>query len=590
MIPDTPLGEGGGARAEGEVFGALRDQLDDGYYVYHHLPYVGRAQAKEGEVDFLIVHRSRGLLFVEVKGRGVERRPDGRWARRGPDGRWQALRRSPFDQAQDQVKDLKRELTRRAQVELPQLLGPGGGLPFAVGHAVAFPLASRRQAGLTPLEAPREIFFDAEDMGRLGARVEAAMSFWARGRTLRPPSEEDFTAFRERVLAPALRFTRRLKDDLATAHRQLDKLTEQQAGFLQGILGNPRMRVLGGAGTGKTVLALATAERLAARGLDVLVLCFTRRLGEDLREQARGLTRRLAKRAKGAVASGAGREAAPAPGRVEARHFHGLCDDASVALTGHKLRAEGSREEVAAFFQEEAPIVALEALESGRLARYDAVLVDEGQDFAASWWDVVEACIAPRGGAQPGRLYVFYDPGQSIFEHGGHVPREMPEFRLTHNLRNTAAIAAVLRRLAGPGAGEPHDWSPKGAVPQVFAQGTPEQTVAEVGRLLRRWVEEEGVRLGQIALLTPRTKRNSSLAGVEAVGGYPLTTRRGEWGRAILHSTISAFKGLEADAVVLLDVDPSHPRSDRRARYVGASRARHTLVVFAKGDWLADAG
>lgn len=581
LIPDTPLGEGGGAAAERLVFEALRDQLSDDYWVYHRFAYVGRADAKEGEVDFLVVHRTRGILFLEVKGSGVQRRADGRWARRQQDGTWKPLKRSPFEQVQDQVKDLRRELERRATAELPQAVGRGEGLRLPVGHAVAFPRASRVGAGLTPLEAPPEIFYDASDLPRLGQRVEKTMSFWRQGESGQPLSEEDFRAFRQDVLAPTLRIMPRLIDELGTAHRQLDKLTGQQAEVLHGMLGNPRLRVLGGAGTGKTVLALATAEELAQRGLDVLLLCFTKRLGDDLAAQADAANRRLAKRAK---------RKKQVVGRVHARHFHGLCDDASEVRDGHKLQVTGDRETVASFFREEAPVIAWEVLEAGRLPRYDAVIVDEGQDFAPSWWDVVEASLQPESerGRDSGRLYVFYDPGQSIFEHGGHVPLDMPEYQLTYNLRNTRAVAQALHHLAGERAGVPHEWSPEGREPVVRPQGQDAETVAEVGALVKRWVEEDGVRLHQIALLTPRTKRHSSLAGVNEVGGYPLTEHRSAWGRAILHSTISSFKGLEADIVVLLDIDPSHPRSDVRARYVGASRARHTLVVFSKGDWLGD--
>jgi DNA helicase IV len=53
----------------------------------------------------------------------------------------------------------------------------------------------------------------------------------------------------------------------------------------------------------------------------------------------------------------------------------------------------------------------------------------------------------------------------------------------------------------------------------------------------------------------------------------------------VLHTTIGRFKGLESDVVIMLDVDPDDPRCGRHERYVAASRAKHRLYVFTRGDW-----
>jgi DNA helicase IV len=77
---------------------------------------------------------------------------------------------------------------------------------------------------------------------------------------------------------------------------------------------------------------------------------------------------------------------------------------------------------------------------------------------------------------------------------------------------------------------------------------------------------------------------------VDALAGIPLADRPADQEGKLLHTTIGKFKGLESDIVVMADVDPSDPRCSTRARYVAASRARHMLHVFAKGDWLDGAG
>ena len=91
----------------------------------------------------------------------------------------------------------------------------------------------------------------------------------------------------------------------------------------------------------------------------------------------------------------------------------------------------------------------------------------------------------------------------------------------------------------------------------------------------------------QITILTPHRRDNLSLKGATELGGVPLADEPGARAGKVLYTTIGAFKGLESDVVILVDIDPSDTRSDRRARYVAASRAKLALHVYAKGDWLA---
>lgn len=122
---------------------------------------------------------------------------------------------------------------------------------------------------------------------------------------------------------------------------------------------------------------------------------------------------------------------------------------------------------------------------------------------------------------------------------------------------------------------------------EVFGLMSARRTVERLDELVRKLVEHEGIDPFDIVLLTPHRRESSMLAGVESVGGVPLTADLFERGAKLLHATIGRFKGLEAQIVVLLDVDPRDPRCGPRERYVGASRARHALYVFEKhAGWL----
>src|SRR5438128_2624084 len=68
----------------------------------------------------------------------------------------------------------------------------------------------------------------------------------------------------------------------ADVAKELIRLTDQQIAVLQGLRRYRRMLIYGGAGTGKTVLAMAQARRLASEGFNVLLLCFNEPLGHKL--------------------------------------------------------------------------------------------------------------------------------------------------------------------------------------------------------------------------------------------------------------------------------------------------------------------
>lgn len=55
----------------------------------------------------------------------------------------------------------------------------------------------------------------------------------------------------------------------------------------------------------------------------------------------------------------------------------------------------------------------------------------------------------------------------------------------------------------------------------------------------------------------------------------------------ILHATISGFKGLESDAVILADLDPEDPRCSPADLYVTASRAKDVLHQVGKRQGFA---
>ena len=546
MVPDRPPVAGPGRDAERRVYEALRRTLDDDFHVYCNQRVV---DPSEGESDFLIVHRTLGLLNLECKGRGVGRGTDGVW-RRGSS----RLEEDPFEQAQRTMHLLATALTRQVASSVPGWSGP---LPFRYGYAVVFPKAVRLELNL-PMDVPGHTVFDASDLGGLGDRVQEAMKRWkaARG-AVRPLAPDQFGAFLKRGLHRELHFVEGLGARLHATEQTFVQLTAEQSMALHGALGNRRLSVAGGAGTGKTVLAVELARRLARNGESVLLVCFNRFLGRFLSTLA----------AETSVDE-----------RFEALHFHALIPRAFEAL-GRTMTVPEGKDAARSWWENEAPLVLMEAAAAGGPGPYDAVIIDEGQDFAPGWIEALEELLRE---PEKGRFVTFHDESQDLFDRGGASPFQ---YRLAFNLRNTRRIAAAVRSLGGV-AMQSHPRSPEGEPIAVHVATKPSRVRREVEALVRRLVEREAVRPERITILSHRTRPNTSLAGVKELADLPLASDPLHREGKLLHTTIRAFKGLESDVLLLIDVDPGHERCTALDRYVAASRARQVLHVWGR-DWMA---
>ncbi len=560
MIPPEPPPRATGTKAERELWDALHHGLSDEYIVYYSLGLLERERAQEGEVDFLVLHRTRGLLVIECKGGGVRRRSDGRWVRQAPNGREELMRHSPFEQAQGQIKSLVKELRIRMHGMFSDRF------PFVHGHAVALPFAANIDEAL-PLDAQREIVLTSRDLERVDVWVERAFAFWARaaGRLPEPLSPADFRRFQRQILHPELRLVETLGSRFTAEAASIARLTEEQVMILRGCVGMKRCRIAGGAGTGKTALALEAAKRFAREAeKGVLLICYNKMLAAHLAAKVESW---------GSI-----------DGKIDVTTFHALCHRAYGALgLAYEPPQETDKERSRRFWNDEAPEALLEALAADALERYDAIIVDEAQDFQADWTRVLEESLHD---TKTGRIVFFFDPAQKIFERATGLTAAPPTYTLTTNFRNAKAIAGFVRDLGGVDM-TPHPRAPDGEAPRVHPLAGPAKTKTRLDELVRTLVESNRVSPNQFAFLTPHRRENSSLRDLTEIGGIPLAETLDARDGKVLHATIGAFKGLESDVVILVDVDPSDERCDRRTRYVGASRAKLALHVFARGDWMA---
>lgn len=211
--------------------------------------------------------------------------------------------------------------------------------------------------------------------------------------------------------------------------------------------------------------------------------------------------------------------------------------------------------------------------------RFDAVIVDEAQDFAESWWAPLLGCLAEEDSG----LFVYADERQRIFPRFGRPPIALVPLVLDHNLRNTRQIGDAFAPLA------PRMELRGGQGPEVsFVACSPEQTIEADDEQVEALVDE-GWQAGDIALLTTGRRHPVQRERQESVG-YQDHWEEFWSGEDIFYSHVLGFKGLERRAVVLcVNVEAGWERTAEKL-YVGMSRATDRLVVVGDPEVVRQIG
>ncbi|WP_370287770.1 NERD domain-containing protein [Nocardioides sp.] len=536
-IPERPAFS---TPSEQEVWRRLCDTLPAGSVVLPNLRLTD--QEKDHEADLVLLIPGSAVTVLEVKGGSVWHDADGWWVRRGDVDE----RCHPVDQA----RDVKHALRRYVQ-EDPRW---GSRPRVAWSHGVVTPYSAFGNDFAVP-ELPRWALHDRHDQADLSERVQN--NGWALAHGYPIPNDDDLALIGE-ILSGRAHTAFDLNAEAADRAAQADRLTQEQMVILQVTRLVRRVEVRGGAGSGKTVLALNKAKDLTAgsRGAKaerVALICYSIGLAEYL---------------KRVVASWDRRKRPAFVGTYEE-----LGRQWGLTITG---------EEPSDFWEVQLPeLMAQRAAELPPGHRFDAFVVDEAQDFAESWWAPLLGALRDE---EQGGLFVFADENQRLFARFGRPPVQLVPLVLDHNLRNTRQIHEVFDPLAPS-----RMFARGGDGPAVrFVPASHEDALGvaddEVERLL-----DEGWDAGRVALLTTGHRHPEQTAQVDHHGkvGY----WRSFWeGEDVFYGHVLGSKGLERACVVLC-VNEAQERDRARERlYVGMSRATDRLVVVGDPDHIAAVG
>lgn len=581
MIP--PLVSSTAPRGERQLFSRLRDDpMTRDWLVLHSFDIRRHLVRSEGEADMLIIAPSLGVLCIEVKGCNVTRE-DGLWKYSYDPPKISPV--GPFRQASQAAHSIRQYLSNKDKTL--------GSILFH--SAVLFTEIDFLDKSLEwePWQVIGKTDFLRQSISSVITRVLEAAHSQCRARQPAPEwyGNHSRPTIRQResmlrLLRPNFEYVSSNRSEVEIAEEAIRRFTEEQYQALDHLEDNRRVIFKGPAGTGKTFLSIEAARRSIFNGRSVALLCFNGLLAAWLKHE----TRAIADEAK----------ARSVPFYVG--NLSGLMRkvaDIDVPITADN-----------AFWEIDLPSRAVDALldDHRQIPTYDFLLVDEAQDLLSDpFLDVMELIL--RGGLASGHWAMFGDfERQAIYTDKStksgleillsRTADSISTYRLRVNCRNATRIAEAVTITCSlsPGYSRILDTTDSADVEPVFYQSPQHQKellIATITNLLRFFSPIE------IVVLSMRSDASSCVAR--------LASEQGQWQfssyretpdskTSVRHSSVHAFKGLEAPAIILTDIEGIDDEQSKALLYVGMSRARVRLHVLmnerlrSKYDAMLDAG
>ena len=537
MIPEKPRTFKLKSR-EDIMFDALA-KLPDDYYVVHSFQ---ETKIKDGnriidaEADFVVFNRTKGLMCIEAKA-SVGGYENGKWyyisgEEMSHDGPFAQARMMMYD-----IQDRMKALGMLSAIEHCKFY-----------HAVWFPTASAAQIRRLPLpmEALRELILTEEALIDPEPYLERIFSLAEKRKTATDLTEAQASRIVNEILCPQFEIAPSASFDTDTKHMLFHRLLKEQASVLNFLEEQKTAVINGAAGTGKTLVAVEKAKRHAFRGEKVLFLCFNRRLRDHLAEN----------------------------------YAHEYID--FMTISGLACR----------FGRTPAPDYALlnrileKMWEDGSFP-YAHVVVDEGQDFGIKAIEEADILLTLKtiieDTKENGSFYVFYDKLQ--LNQARKLPRYLADadckLTLYRNCRNTENIAKTSLRPITERSPKLMENCIAGVPAKLHFCPDGDSVLAAVDNTID---ELRGEGIDNIVILTCIKEADSVLAPYLEEGMYPAGRKK------LIFTTCRKFKGLEADAVILVDVDENTflGKDDSEQNvynyYVGTSRARLRLDIMTTMD------
>ena len=529
MIPSLIYGNNPGSH-EDEIFHSL-EKLPDDYFVFYSFKVAGLYADtwREKEMDFVIYNRAKGIMVIEAKSgavncdRGIWRYASGTEMKdpfkQADDGRW-LLYNKLFDMQRYQ----RDELVNRCKFH------------FAVWF-LSIGKASLDRIVL-PQNADKSVILTAEDLVDPKPSIDRIFSYDVlsdKNQTNLTDSDHRFLL--DEFLCPSFNILPSKSIEMDYKRRKFDQMIVEQSNILN-YLEYQRNAVINGiAGTGKTLIAVEKARRHSEKGETVLFLVFNSRLKKHLEETYR---------------------------------YKGVD---YYTIDGFACKMCSTPEADFDYLES----ILLDYDDGKSQFPYQHVIIDEGQDFGQErmnsdiLFELLEDIVMK---TENGSFYVFYDKLQMI--QSWKIPHfiEDADCRLTlyKNCRNTKRIAETsFKPLRLDKAPRLLESALTGETP-IIHFCLAEETAKILEKAINQSISQG---MSNIQIISCAALNKSVIGDPYSDDWYETKER------SVPFTTVRKFKGLEADHVIMVDVDKEVMTAESMLFYVGSSRAKLQLTVIA---------
>lgn len=507
---------------EYKIFNALK-KLPDDWYVLYSLNWNNKLQSGKvqwGEADFVILNRIYGLLVIEVKSGGIEYK-EGNWIQTRLDNFEKNPMKNPFKQAD------------KSKYKFISLLDNilYGNKKCYIDKAVWFPSIKNIDSDSLPPEYDDKIVLTEEALNNPLQYIIRAFDFY-NSKHYTYMEKDDFDKVLS-ALMPEFNLIPSASNIIEENDYSFLQLTQEQKKVLDFISDQGNASIQGGAGTGKTFIAVEQVKRFSDYG-EVLFLCFNRYLYKHLENNC----------------------------------FHKNVEYLNIHTFINRYSSDSvlSNEEL---------LKVLKTIDFSEL-NYKFIIIDEAQDFD----NKILSLIVEKATESNIRCFVFYDKNQLLYS--DKMPAILNDFEckltLNKNCRNTFKILSTTNSPMNLPI-RTDEYCIEGIMPRLYISTDKDKIVNKIGESINNYLSN-GYKLDDIVILTLNTEDSSILSSVSKINNYDISHEKNEG--KILFTTAKKFKGLESNIVILVDFNSDVIATDELTRlfYVSTSRARQLLDIF----------
>ena len=525
MYPDIPY-ECTPASREEIMFDKLKNLPED-YYVFHSFKIVSvdAGVITASETDFVVFHPNKGILCIEAKA-GKIKLEGNKWKYASGD---EMSHGGPYRQAENgkwRLRDYIKNSDYGYLINRCKLL-----------HAVWFPSVNRKYVSNInlPSEADMKITLTSDSLDNVEEEISAIFDIELPNKVETKLTAADTKLLIDKFLAPTFDLVPIANMKVENQRYVFKRMLKEQVALLNYLEEQDNAVINGLAGTGKTIMAVEKARRHAENDEPVLFLCYNHYLKEYLQDNY-------------------------GHPNISFYTIDGLACKLCDTVTPNYERLKDVLEEM--YLEETFP--------------YQHIIIDEGQDFGKerlndiSVIELLKANVVDEG--KNGTFYLFYDKNQMVQAESlpSYIGESDCKLTLYRNCRNTENIATTSLRLLGENK-KPKlfDGAIVGDSPEMFFAEDVSRTVSTLNAIIEKaWAED----YTDIQILTCKTEQNSIIADECSTGVYLYKAKK------IPFTTCRKYKGLEADVVIMVDLDnDTFENNAEQVMYVGSSRARYKL-------------